>query len=270
VLAGVAIRDGDLWNLIIAIHEAETRHFGRRYSLGPAEMKGCKLLKTKVFQHARLNVDVADAERAELARLALDDGAHATIAHLKALALAKLAYVREVFEVCARFRCRAFASIVETDAQPTLGAGLRKDYGYLFERFFYYLEDIGARESGIIVFDELEKTKSHIIIDQATKYFKETAVGRHRASLIVPEPFFVHSDLTTGVQIADLIAYTISWGWRTSTMTKPKRDELDPFAEQISAMRCCSIREMAGNPDYRIWSFAHITDLRTRRERIEA
>ncbi len=25
------------------------------------------------------------------------------------------------------------------------------------------------------------------------------------------EPFFVHSDLTTGVQVADLIAYYISW-----------------------------------------------------------
>jgi len=71
------------------------------------------------------------------------------------------------------------------------------------------------------------------------------------------------------VQIADLIAYTISWGWRTATMTKPKREELDPFAEQISAMRYCSTREMAGISDYRIWSFAHITDLRTRRERVE-
>ena len=269
VLAGVSVRDCDLWNLIVAMHDAEIRHFGRRYSLGPAELKGTKILKTKVFQHARLNVAVPDEQRSALARAALDDGANATLAHLKALALAKLAYVREVFDICARFRCRAFASVVETDAQPTASDGLRKDYGYLFERFFYYLEDIGARESGIIVFDELEKAKSHIIIDQATKYFRETATGRNRASLIVPEPFFVHSDLTTGVQIADLIAYTISWGWRTATMTKPKREELDPFAEQISAMRYCSTREMAGISDYRIWSFAHITDLRTRRERVE-
>jgi hypothetical protein len=33
------------------------------------------------------------------------------------------------------------AIIVETDAKPTLSDGLRKDYGYLFKRFFYFLED---------------------------------------------------------------------------------------------------------------------------------
>ena len=48
------------------------------------------------------------------------------------------------------------------------------------------------------------------------------AVGRHRASRIIPEPFFAHSDLTTGVQIADLVAYVISWGFRTPRMIKPR------------------------------------------------
>lgn len=93
VLAGVAIQDRDIWNLVNALHDAEIRNFGRRYSLGPAELKGKKLLKKKVF------------------------------------------------EICARFRCKAFASIVEKDAHSTNAGGLRKDYGYLFERFFYFLED---------------------------------------------------------------------------------------------------------------------------------
>ena len=92
--------------------------------------------------------------------------------------------------------------------------GLRKDYAYLFERFFYFLEDNAAREQGIVVFDELEKSQSHLLIDQMHRYFADTAVGRRRSSRIIPEPFFVHSDLTTGVQIADLVAYVISWGFR--------------------------------------------------------
>jgi Protein of unknown function (DUF3800) len=61
------------------------------------------------------------------------------------------------------------------------------------------------------------------ISSQAHRYFKDTAIGRSRASLIVPEPFFVHSDLTTGIQIADLVAYCISWGFRTARMSKPRR-----------------------------------------------
>lgn len=119
VLAGIAIQDRDIWNLVNALHDAEIRNFGRRYSLGPAELKGKKLLKKKVFDHAKLNTQIVDSDIASLAKAALENGATAEARHLKALALAKLSYVREVFDICARFRCKAFASIVEKDAYPT-------------------------------------------------------------------------------------------------------------------------------------------------------
>ena len=191
----------------------------------------------------------------------------ATPVMLKALASAKLDYVAAVFDICAQFGTRAFASIVETDAHPTAAGGLRKEYAYLFERFFYFLEDDSADDQGIVVFDELEKSKSHLLIDQMHRYFEETAVGRHRASRIIPEPFFVHSDLTTGVQIADLLAYVISWGFRMPSMTKPGREELSPLAEQVAQLRYLAVRERLGNPRFGIWSFSHITDLRTQAER---
>ena len=101
------------------------------------------------------------------------------------------------------------------------------------------------------------------------RYFAQTAVGRHRASRIIPEPFFVHSDLTTGVQIADLVAYVISWAFRMPRMTKPAREELTPFANQIARLRHRAVRERLGNREFEIWSFAHITDLRTQAERDE-
>ena len=69
----------------------------------------------------------------------------------------------------------------------------------------------------MVVFDEIEKSKSHLLIDQMHRYFRDTAVGRLRADRIVPEPFFVHSELTTGVRLADLVR-TLSPGdfaWRT-------------------------------------------------------
>ena len=184
-----------------------------------------------------------------------------------ALALAKLGYVAAVFDICARFGSRAFASIVETNAHPTGRGGLRKDYAYLFERFFYFLEDNAADEQGVVVFDELEKSKSHLLIDQMHRYFEETAVGRHRASRIIPEPFFAHSDLTTGVQIADLLAYIISWGFRMATMTKPARAELSPFADRVAGLRYRAVRNRLGDAQFEIWSFARITDLRTQAER---
>lgn len=267
VLAGIAIRDRDLWNVIVALHGAEERHFGRRYSDGPSELKGKRLLKRKVFQHARLGVEAPPEDVVALAKAALDDGAGATARHWKALALAKLGYVREVFGICTKFGCRAFASIVETDAHPTATDGLRKDYAYLFERLFYFLEDLSPSDFGVIVFDELEKARSHLLIDQARRYFRDSATGRRRASLILPEPLFVHSELTTGVQIADLIAYVVSWSFRLPAMTKPARSEMEPFARQVAGLRYRAVRERHGNPNFVIWSFAYITDLRTRMER---
>ena len=131
VLAGVAIRDQVLRELIARLHDAEVASFGRRYSDGHRELKGAVLLKRKVFRHRALSAELDLADLPSLARAALDDGARANARML--------------------------------------------------------------------------------LIDQMHRYFEETAVGRHRASRIIPEPFFVHSDLTTGVQIADLLAYVISW-----------------------------------------------------------
>jgi hypothetical protein len=267
VLAGVSVHDKDLWSLINALHEAEIRHFGRHYSHGSAELKGKKILKTKVFQHLNLNISVRDEDIPILAKEALDSGATATAKHLKALALAKTKYVHEVFEICTRFSCKAFASIVEIEAEDTSLDGLRKDYAYLFERFYYFLEDQRPKEQGIIVFDELDKAQSHILINQANEYFNKSATGRMRSRLVIPEPFFVHSELTTGVQLADLVSYIVAWGFRTSQMNKPARPELASFANQVSGLRYLAHRERNGNPNFAIWSFAHIDDLRTREER---
>ena len=211
----------------------------------------------------------------DLAKQLLDDGArYNSVEHFKALALAKINYVSEVFRICAGKGCRVFASVVDVDAPQTIRDGLRKDYAYLFQRFFYFLEDesirAGTPQRGVIVFDELEKSRSHILIDQAHRYFTQTATGRSRANLIIPEPFFVHSDLTTGVQIADLLAYCISWGFRIpNQMRKPARHELEPYSRQIADMRYRAVREMYGNPNYNIWSIAYITDLRTSAERLD-
>jgi Protein of unknown function (DUF3800) len=215
VLAGVTVADRDLWNLIKDIQDSEQRNFGRRYSLGPSELKGKKLLDRKVFRKASQLPPIPERERTALARSCLDSGIAAGKHEITALAQAKLAYVNEVFEICARFKCKAFASIVKKAAPvPPSSENLRKDYAYLFERFFYFLEETDPSASGIVVFDELERSRSHILVGQMDSYFKRTIKGRQMSGQIIPEPFFVHSDLTTGIQIADLVAYAVSWGFR--------------------------------------------------------
>jgi len=203
-----------------------------------------------------------------LAKKCLDRGDQATPEELAALGQAKIEFVRRVLTICAQHRCRAFASIVPQAApRPPAGPFLRKDYAYLFERFFYFLEDVSPEALGLVVFDEMERSQSHLLIDQMNQYFKFTQKGQSRAGRIIPEPFFVHSELTTAIQLADLVAYIVAWGVRVGAMIAPAREDLGELAQLVCNLRFRAIRETATYPSFIIWSFAVIDDLRTRGER---
>lgn len=100
-------------------------------------------------------------------------------------------------------------------------------------------------------------------------YFLHTGKGQQRASQIIPEPFFVHSDLTTGIQLADLVAYLVNWGYHDPDAAFVPRPELTELVEAVFGLRYRTTREIGGDPDFVVWSFAYITDLRTREEREE-
>lgn len=274
VLAAVAVQDSRVWNLITAIRGAEEEFFLERISRDGLELKAKKLLKTKTFRLAGQLPAIPQEDRSRLAHACLEEGRAAvreerpsrhTREQLTALAQAKLAFVGRVLELCAQHQAKAFASVVDRDAPKQAGNFLRKDYSYLFERIFCFLDERPDHHQGLVVFDELERSQSHLLVDQMARYFKETATGRMRASRIVPEPFFVHSDLTSMIQVADLLAYVIAWGVRVGTMRRPARAELAGLAE--AAMELRYFRPAVDGRAYPIYGFAIIDDLRPRDEK---
>lgn len=90
-----------------------------------------------------------------------------------------------------------------------------------------------------------------------------------RASRVIPEPFFVHSHLTTAIQLADLIAYIVAWGVRVGPIRRPAREELAGLAGMVAQLRYSTIREGDDGQPHRIWSFAMIDDLRPREEKLD-
>jgi hypothetical protein len=262
VLAGVAIRDRKLWELVRKVQQAEIECFGQRYTPDDREAKAKTLLKRKTFRLAGQLPAIEPKERRELARGCLVEGSTASLLQLTALGQAKLEFVRVVLALCASCEVRAFASIVPQNAPRPASGFLRKDYSYFFQRFFYFLEDRSASELGLVIFDELERAQCHLLIDQMAKYFQQTSTGRQRAARIIPEPFFVHSHLTTAIQIADLVAYIVSWGLRLSAMKEPSRPELAEFAGLVWNLRHETRRE---GRDFR--SFVVIGDLRPLEQR---
>jgi hypothetical protein len=271
VLAGVAIRERNLWPLIQAIRAAEREYFGLLLRDGGGEFKARKLLKRKVFRFARQGPFIEPQPRVVLTTRFLEKGAHSETPYrdeFTAYGQATLAFVEEVYALCGQFGVKAFASIVDLQAPRPDGDFLRKDYAYLFERFFYYLEDISQDEMGVIVFDELDRALCRRLLRRMEDYFLHTHTGRTRSSRIIPEPFFVHSDLTTAVQLADLVAYSLNWGLRLNRMECPTRLEMEAFGQMAFELRY--IGQRPGASDEQIWpvyGITYIDDLRPREER---
>src|SRR5579883_59569 len=190
VLAGVAVAEDDLWNLVRAVRAAEKEFFGdyiRNFLVD--ERKAKKLLKTKRFSSAARQVHVAEQELSQLAHSVLLKGKRArdqglvadgtTEKELVAYSRQVLRFVHEVLNIAARFNTRVFASMVDPKApRPDRGV-LRKDYIYLFERYFFFLEALPIRERGLVVFDELEKSKAHGLFQQMAAYFLVTEDGKY-------------------------------------------------------------------------------------------
>jgi len=273
-LAGIAISEDNLWNLVQAIRSAEREYFGGYLrELHLDEIKGRTLLKKKRFKSAARNVQIPTEELVGLTNSCLRKGLEASqqgLAHSGATERELVAYSRQVLsfahrviDLAASFSVQIFASVVDVSAPRPEPGLLRKDYVYLFERYFYFLETQPVRERGLIVFDELDKAQSHVLLQQMAAYFLGTETGRYRSSRIVPEPFFVHSDLTTGVFLADLAAYILGWAWRLRNMPQPIRQELRPYANKLHEMQFVGEKPRQNEEGvWHLFGIRYIDDLR--------
>ncbi len=277
VLAGIVVAEQNLWNMIRAIRSAEQEHFGGYLrDLLSEERKARKLLKRKRFRTAERGASFCPGEQTTLANSLLRKGKEAkskgsdacgeTAKELIAYSRSVLDFVHHVLDIAASFNLRVIASVVDCRAPRPEPGRLRKDYVYVFERYFYFLERTPPSERGLIVFDELDKAQSHVLLKQMGAYFLETETGRYRSSRIVPEPFFVHSALTTGIFLADLAAYMLGWAWRLrSRMNQPCRDELRPYAAKLHDMQFHGQRPKAtGDGVWELHGIAYISELRGR------
>jgi hypothetical protein len=278
VLAGVAVRERDLWNLIQAVRNAELEFLGLHMAEVGLEMKGRKLLKKKILRFASEGSAMDPDIRRVLVRSLLLKGWRRSqgesvedvkFDELVAYGQAVVAFVRRVFELAAKYNTKTFAAIVGLDAPRHADPSfLRKDYAYLFERFYHYLEEVSPDEMGLVVFDELEKAQSRILLGQLEKYFLESEKGYQRSARIVPEPFFVHSDLTTVVQIADLAAYCVNWGLRLKGMAGATRTEIEPLARMVYDLKFVGKWLHEATQQARpLYSIFYVDDLRPKHER---
>jgi hypothetical protein len=159
VLAGLAVNRKELWNFIRVIRDFEVECFGLKYGNDRREIKARKFLNRRTFAYAKQFEPFDEAVRTHLTKEALERGRGISKYHLAALAQSKLAYVKKVLNHCATFNCKVFSCIVANpDNAGRKNSMLPKEYVYLFERFYYFLESQKPQQDGTIIFDEVEKS----------------------------------------------------------------------------------------------------------------
>ena len=92
-----------------------------------------------------------------------------------------------------------------------------------------------------------------------------TRKGRKRSDRIIPQPFFVHSELTTAIQLADVMAYCLNWGFRLRYMDGATREEIVPFSKMAANLRYTGKRyDELLDTEFLVYGIVHIDDLRSR------
>lgn len=266
VRGGIVLHARKLWPFVQDFRVLEEACFGTELGIFGVEVKGSRLLEKKRFKHASQGELLDDTARRKHATGFLHRGtSHGspTEIEFRAFGQACLELCRGVFRLLKAYDGKIFAAVVprSTKKPPTFEAVeyLRKDQVFLLERYFNYTAS--KNETGLLVFDETDRTADGNFIRQIERYFTRTAQGRFRSTSIVPVPIFVSSDLTRAIQAADICIYALNWGYRgVKMMDSDARPEIqDEFESWIRTLQA-SGKTMSGESEHRWYSIVYVPE----------
>lgn len=245
VRGGIAIHASRIWPFIKDWNEARAEIFGDEFIELGGEIKGSKLLEKKRFSWAQQLPRLDDLTRRKGVRRFLTvrhQGTSPKRLDFSSYGQASILMAERIFDLLYRHKAVLFASIIPRGVKPPedfrFGHFLRKDHVFLQERFFYFLE--AQKEHGLFVMDQTEKQQDKRFVKRLQDYYTKTQTGISRTQWIVPSPLFVDSEMSVGVQAADLCLYCINWGFRLGfwNFNGPIRQEIaDKFGSRVNALQ---------------------------------
>lgn len=238
VRGGVALHASRLWPFIQAVRTLEQSMFGAFLHDFGTEIKGSKLLSRERFKWDQQGPRFDDQARRKYALNFLNSSAQGLAPRRDEFTAFGQACLQVAEGICLLLKSHnavIFASMIPPVKPPAdYTADMpRKDIVFLFERYFYFLNE--RNEVGLLVLDQTEKSNDRKLARRMERYFTDTVTGLRRAQLVVPSPLFVESDMAYGVQVADLCIYCLNWAYRFGEMTAPTRDEITPFVSLLES-----------------------------------
>ena len=155
VRGGFSIHMKKLWSLVQDIRALELHCFGQRL----VEFKGSKLLSKKKFEWASQDTEFPDDRRRDLVKKFLENKDKAKGDQYTAYGQACLKMAQGIVKLLVDMNAVVFAVSIPRQARRPANSRyqdfLRKDQVFLFERFYYFLEE--KNQHGVIVMDETER-----------------------------------------------------------------------------------------------------------------
>lgn len=267
VRGGIAIHASRIWAFVREFSDLECDAFGFSRANRGIEVKGSKLLERKRMENADKEPELGDNERRKGAeRFVTRSQQHLapTSREFTAYGQACRAMAHGIFALLEKHGAVLFASAIPRGARKPQSYAfdhfLRKDHVFLQERFYWFLEQ--KQEHGLFVMDQTEKQNDKRFIRRLHDYYTKTQEGRRRSYWIVPSPLFVDSELSPGVQAADLCIYCINWGFRRPEwgFHGPARDDIHrDFAGLCGKLQFSGTAVREGN-EYRQWGIVYVPD----------
>jgi hypothetical protein len=266
VRGGVIIHASKLWRFVQQMRANEVFCFGDYLHEYGSELKGSKLLKRKRFRFASQTEPMDDVQRQSLSKQFLRRSAGGdplTSEMFAAFGQASIEMARRIFDCLAGVDAKVVAGAIPAGARVPDDAEhlLRKDHVFLFERYYYFLEE--HQETGLIVLDEVETSYDRKFVRRLERYFDNTQKGRKRRQYVIPAPMFVSSDLSYPVQAADVVIYAINWAFRLPQfgMDADRREEIsDEFGWRLADLQYVTERENESGQRFTSYGIFYVPD----------
>jgi hypothetical protein len=96
----------------------------------------------------------------------------------------------------------------------------KKAYELLLERIEHYMAENRPKHNALIVMDDTSKALNQAVAMKHA-YFQRFGNQNMRFNHVVEYPFFARSELSNGIQLADLIAYSIYHAFKNEDFSYP-------------------------------------------------
>lgn len=139
--------------------------------------------------------------------------------------------VRTFYEQLPQVRATIFASVIDKRRlhdHMTHETMHKKAYEMILERIQHFMAEYHPKHNALMVMDDTGKALNRAVAMKHA-YFQRAGNEHVQFRSVVEYPFFTASELSTGVQLADLCAYNIYRAFKDRNFTYPYFELLLPY-----------------------------------------